>query len=63
MGTTEVIDLSFDEYDAFLAREVESGLGLSVPEFIEAYLAGALDEADPEVTRLVALLGLGQNGR
>jgi hypothetical protein len=58
---TEIIDLSPEEYEAFLAREVERGTGLDLATFIHAYGEGELDEADPEVARLVALLALGQN--
>ena len=60
---TPVIELDDDEYALFLAREVDRGTGLAVPGFIEAYTTGRLDDADPEVARLAALLALGQNGR
>jgi hypothetical protein len=60
---TEFIDLSRGEYEAFQARELQAALGLDLPTFIAEYAAGKLDEADPEVARLAALLGLGQNGR
>ncbi len=58
---TEIIDFSPEEYEAFLAREVERGTGLDLASFVRAYGAGDLDEADPEVARLVGLLALGQN--
>jgi len=60
--TTEIIDLSPEEYTAFLDREVEKATGLDLRSFVDAYAAGELDEADPEVARLVGLLALGQNG-
>jgi hypothetical protein len=64
MGTaaTEIIDFSPEEYEAFLAREVERGTGLDLAAFVREYREGELDEADPEVARLVGLLALGQNG-
>lgn len=63
MTTATVIELSKTDHEAFLAREVHAGSGLDVAAFVEAFTAGRLDEADPEVTRLAALIGLGQNGR
>ena len=35
------------EYDAYLEGEVQRGAGLSVAEFVLAYEAGQLDDADP----------------
>jgi hypothetical protein len=61
---TEVLELSKGEYEDFLAAEIGRWRGdLTLPAFISAYRAGELDETDPEVARLVALVGLGQNGR
>lgn len=60
-GETEIIDLSPEEYEAFLAGEVKRGTGLGLASFVRAYGEGELDEADPEVARLVGLLALGQN--
>ena len=57
-----VIEMTREEYEGFLAREVERGVGMSVDEFVRAYAAGELDDGDPEVSRLAALLALGQNG-
>ncbi len=50
------------EYDAYLEGEVQRGAGLSVAEFVQAYEAGQLDDADPAVSDLVGLLRIGQNG-
>jgi hypothetical protein len=58
---TPIIEMTDDEYDVFLSGEVDRGLGIPLSEFVMAYEAGHLDEADPEVTRLAALLALGQN--
>lgn len=60
---TELIDLSRGEYEAFQTRELQAALGLDIPTFLTEYAAGKLDEAEPEVARLAALLGVGQNGR
>jgi hypothetical protein len=54
--------MTLEEYQRFLASEVERGLGMAVDDFIKAYAAGELDDSDPEVARLAALLALGQNG-
>jgi hypothetical protein len=59
---TLVVDLTEDEYDAYLEDEVRRGTGLSVEEFVRAYEAGELDEADPAVSDLIGLLRIGQNG-
>ena len=59
---TLVVDFSASEYDDYLEREVRRGTGLSVAEFVHAYEAGELDDADPAVSDLVALLRIGQNG-
>jgi hypothetical protein len=60
---TELVELTQDDYNAFLGRELEAGVGLDLATFLERYAAGDLDDADPEVARLAALLGIGQNGR
>lgn len=64
MSMTEapIVDMTRDEYAGFLSQEVERGVGMTVREFITAYTAGELDDSDPEVARLAALLALGQNG-
>lgn len=59
---TPVITFSQAEYDAYLESEVRSGTGLSVAEFVGAYEAGNLDDADPAVGDLVGLLRIGQSG-
>ncbi len=48
-----VIEMTAEEYSAFLEREVRHAMGLSAKEFRHAYLAGKLDEADPAVSDLV----------
>lgn len=59
---TPVLDLDAQEYVRFLKGEVRARMDLSVAEFIERYLAGTLDEADPDVPMLAGLLWIGQNG-
>jgi hypothetical protein len=59
---TPVVELTDDEYDAYLATEVRRGTGFTVAEFVRAYEAGELDDADPVVSDLVSLLRIGQNG-
>jgi hypothetical protein len=59
---TPVLEFDAREYRAFLEREVQRGLGLSVDEFVSRYRAGELDEGDPDVSDLAGLLWLGQNG-
>jgi len=50
------------EYDDYLEGEVRRGTGLTVAEFVRAYEAGELDDAEPAVSDLVGLLRIGQNG-
>lgn len=59
---TLVVELTEDEYGAYLEDEVRRGTGLTVEEFVRAYEAGELDDADPAVSDLVGLLRIGQNG-
>ena len=59
---TLVVELTEDEYDAYLEDEVRRATGMSVGEFARAYKAGQLDDADPAVSDLVVLLRIGQNG-
>jgi len=57
-----VIDLTPEEQAAYLEREVQSAVGMSVEEFIRAYTAGELEEGDVAVDEMVSLLRIGQNG-
>lgn len=59
---TLVVDLSEDEYDAYLEDEVRRGTGMSVEEFVRAYDKRELDDSDPAVSDLIGLLRIGQNG-
>lgn len=57
-----IIEMTAEEYAAYLEREVRHATGLSAADFRRAYLAGELDEADPAVSELAGFLRLGQNG-
>ncbi len=58
----QTVDLTQEEYDAYLERQVQREIGMSVAEFTEAYTAGKVDHAHPAVYYLVGLLRIGQNG-
>jgi hypothetical protein len=59
---TPVLELDGEEYARFLDEEARARVGLSAREFTEQYLAGALDDSDPDVPFLAGLLWIGQNG-
>jgi hypothetical protein len=58
---TPVIDLTPEEEAAYLEREVQSAVGMSVAEFRRAYSARELDDVDVAVEEMVSLLRIGQN--
>jgi hypothetical protein len=60
---TQIIDLTDEEYAAYLERQVQREIGMSVAEFTRAYEAGELKDGDMPVDHLVAKLRIGQNGR
>ena len=59
---TPVIDLSPEEQAAYLEREVQSAVGMSVEEFIRAYAAGELEDGDADVDYLVHRLVIPYSG-
>jgi hypothetical protein len=59
---TQVIDRTPEEEAAYLERQVQREMGISVAEFRRAYSAGELDDADVAVDYVVSLLRIGQNG-
>jgi hypothetical protein len=59
---TPVIEMTAAEYEDFLESEVRSRLGISLSEFADRYVSGALDDADPNVSLLAMWTGMGQNG-
>jgi hypothetical protein len=60
--STPILELSAEEYQQFLDGEVMSRMGMNAEEFTARYLAGDLDESDPDVPLLVGMLWIGQNG-
>lgn len=59
---TPIVEMTAEEYAAYLEREVWRGTGLTPEEFRNAYVHGQLDDADPSVSELAGLLRIGQNG-
>lgn len=59
---TPIVDMTAEEYAAYLDSEVKRAIGMSAEEFRHAYAAGEFDDSDPEVSELVGLLRIGQNG-
>jgi hypothetical protein len=59
---TPILNLSAQEYSAFLDREAHARMGMSAAQFTQRYLDGTIDDSDPDVPLLVGLIGLGQNG-
>jgi hypothetical protein len=59
---THIVDLTAEEYDAYLDRESRRLAGMGAADFVRAYEAGTLDESDPAVSEVVGLLRIGQNG-
>jgi hypothetical protein len=50
------------QWAAYLEREVQREVGMSVAEFRRAFAAGELDAGDMDVFSVTALLGITQNG-
>jgi hypothetical protein len=59
---TPVIERTPEEYAAYLERQVQREIGMSVAEFRRAYAAGELEDGDVAVDHLVGKLRIGQNG-
>ena len=55
---TEVLDLSPDEFDEYLEREVQASFGVSVDHFRTAVREHRVDWDDPEAFYIAGLLGL-----
>ena len=60
---TPIVERTPEEYAAYLERQVQREIGMSVAEFKRAYAAGELDDADVAVDYVVSLLRIGQNGQ
>jgi hypothetical protein len=50
------------QWAAYLEREVQREVGMSVAEFRRAFAAGELDAGDMDVFYITGLLGIGQPG-
>jgi hypothetical protein len=59
---TPIIDRTPEEYAAYLERQVQREMGMSVAEFKRAFAAGELDLGDMNVFYVAGLLRIGQNG-
>jgi len=59
---TPIIDMSDDEYRAFLDHEVRERIGLSLEEFVARANAGEIDWDHPEAFALAGLVGVGESG-
>ena len=57
---TPVVDLTEDEYRAFLDREVRERAGMPLDEFVRLANAGEIDWNDPEAFSLAGLIGVGE---
>ena len=53
---TPVLEMSADEYRDFLDKETNERLGMSAEAFRRRYVAGELDDSDPDVGMLAVLI-------
>ncbi len=60
---TPIVEFTEEEEAAYLERQVQREMGMSVAEFTRAYLAGELADMVPDVDDIVGLLRIGQNGQ
>jgi hypothetical protein len=59
---TPIVEMSDEEYRAFLDREVHARIGLSLEEFVAKGNAGEIDWDHPEAFALAGLVGVGDGG-
>ncbi len=59
---TPIVERTPEEYAAYLERQVQREIGMSVAEFTEAYVAGRIDDAHPAAEYLAGKLRIGQTG-
>jgi len=59
---TPVIELTDEEYRAFLDREVRARIGMSLDEFVRQVNVGEIDWDHPEAFSLAGLVGVGDGG-
>jgi hypothetical protein len=55
---TEVIELTEDEFQAYLEDEVQASLGVSVGQFREQVAGGTVDWDDPDAMYVAGLLSV-----
>lgn len=61
---TPIVEFTLDEWEHYVADEIQRALGFeSVEAFQAAYAAGDVDEDNPETAAIVSLLSIGQNGQ
>lgn len=60
---TPIIERTLTEEAAYLERQVQREMGMSVAAFKRAYTAGDLEDGNVSVDYLVSLLRIGQNGQ
>jgi hypothetical protein len=60
---TPIVERTPEEEAAYLERQVQREMGMSVAEFTRAYLAGEFADMVPDVDDIVGLLRIGQNGQ
>ena len=53
--------MSADEYRDFLDEQGLERLAIAAEDFRRLYIAGELDDSDPDVGVLAALIAIGQN--
>jgi hypothetical protein len=57
-----IVRFTPEQWAAYLERQAQREMGISVAEFRRAYAAGELEDGDAAVDHLVHLLVIGQNG-
>lgn len=60
---TPIVERTPEEEAAYLERQVQREIGMSVAEFKRALAAGKLDLGDMDVFYVAGLLRIGQNGQ
>jgi hypothetical protein len=57
-----IVRFTPEQWAAYLERQTQREMDISVSEFRRAYAAGELEDGDVAVDELVSLLLIGQNG-
>jgi hypothetical protein len=60
-GVAPIVRFTPEEWDAYLERQVQREMGISVADFRKAFAAGELDD-HPAVGYIAGKLRIGQNG-